>query len=132
MNEYSVLNTQSIASTHKRAATVLGKHQNDARNNHCATPKQLSQHPMEHNYARFLDLELNARLKYKQCMTRSIEYESDMITKETPKSFLGESMFLQQNPITMSVSRAQMGKKYSTVTRSISSQMGYSETQTRA
>ena len=87
---------------------------------------------MEHNYARYLDLELNARIK--QSMTRSIEYESDALTKEAPKSsFLGESMsFLQQHPTTMSVSRAQIGKKYSTVTRSISSQAGYSETQTRA
>ena len=45
---------------------------------------------MEHNYARVLDLELNARVK--KNMTRSIECESDAHIQEVPRSLLAESM----------------------------------------
>ena len=65
---------------------------------------------MEHNYARILDLELNAKLKQQNLMTRSIEFGSDTRYKEATRSFLEESLSCMKQqkllPNTNSVSRA--------------------------
>jgi hypothetical protein len=58
-----------------------------------------SQHPMEHNYARVLDLKLDARNKRNRAMTRSIEpaVSTGEKLREVTKSFLDDSLINIQN-----------------------------------